>query len=204
MSAAEISQSMLGDYLRLFASSEIFIFVFMEIVTKMASIQRVIYKKAILNDYIIFIVLFGLFSIFGTLIGIPGSNGAITNVRDLAPTVAGLVAGPYVGLAVGLIGGIHRLSLGGVSSIPCSIATALAGLVSGYIYILNKGRVIGIVPSILFGLAVEMMHGGLALLLIQPYSVAVDTVLTSIPEMMIANSLGVGISIIIIHSIVDK
>jgi LytS/YehU family sensor histidine kinase len=98
---------MLGDYLRLFASSEIFIFVFMEIVTKMAPIQRVIFKKAKTNDYIIFILLFGSFSIFGTLIGIPGSYGAITNIRDLAPIVAGLVAGPYVGMAVGLIGGIH-------------------------------------------------------------------------------------------------
>jgi len=103
LSVSGSSPSMLGDYLRLFASSEIFIFVFMEIVTKIEAVQRVLFKKAMVSDYIIFILLFSLFSIFGTLIGIPGSYGAITNIRDLAPIVAGLVAGPYVGMAVGLM-----------------------------------------------------------------------------------------------------
>lgn len=200
MSASGSSPSMLGEYLRLFASSEIFIFVFMEIITKMKTVQRVIFKKAMLSDYIIFILLFGLFSIFGTLIGIPGSYGAITNIRDLAPIVSGLVAGPYVGLAVGLIGGIHRFSLGGVTCIPCSLATVLAGLFAGFIYILNEEKVLGIIPAMLFAAAFEFMHGGLALLLVHPYTEALNIVRTSIPEMIIAVSLGVGISIIIIHS----
>ena len=191
---------MLGDYLRLFASSEIFIFVFMEIITKTETVQRVIFKKANLSDYIVFILLFGSFSIFGTYIGIPGSYGAITNVRDLAPMVAGLVAGPYVGLAVGLIGGIHRFSLGGVTCIPCSLATVLAGLFAGFIYILNKEKFLGIIPAMLFAVAIELMHGGLVLLMVHPFTEALEIVRTSIPEMIIANSLGVGISIIIFHS----
>ena len=37
---------MLGAYLGLFASAEVFIYVFMEIVTKIETIQRVIFKKA--------------------------------------------------------------------------------------------------------------------------------------------------------------
>jgi hypothetical protein len=44
------------------------------------------------------------------------------------------------------------------------------------------------------------MHGGLALLLVHPYTNALDIVLTSIPERLVANSLGVGISIIIIRN----
>lgn len=200
LSAAGSSQSMLGDYLRLFASSEIFIFVFMEIVTKIETIQRVIFKKARLSDYVVFTLLFGLFSIFGTYIGIPGSYGAITNIRDLAPMVAGLVAGPYLCLAVGLIGGIHRLFLGGVSCIPCSIATVLAGLFAGLIYISNNEKFLDIMSAMLFAVAIELMHAGLVLLMVHPFANALDIVLTSIPEMIIANSLGVGISIIIIHS----
>lgn len=104
---------MFGELLTLFASTEIFIFVFMEIVTKLETIQRVIFKKATVRDYAVFVVIFGLFSIFGTYIGIPWEHGAISNIRDLAPIVAGFVAGPYIGVAVGLIGGIHRLFLGG-------------------------------------------------------------------------------------------
>ena len=90
----------LGHYLELFAHTEIFIFVFMEIATKIDPIQRVMFKKSKIRDYAIFVILFGLFSIFGTYIGTAETSGAITNIRDLAPMVAGLVGGPIAGLGV--------------------------------------------------------------------------------------------------------
>jgi len=204
MATSGSSQSLLGEYLNLFAATEIFIFVFMEIVTKLENVQRVIFKKAQRNDYLIFILLFGLFSIFGTYVGTQEMSGAITNIRDLAPMVAGLVAGPYVGLAVGLMGGIHRLFLGGVTAVPCSLATILAGVLAGLVYHVRKGKLIGIIPGMLFGAAIEVLHGGLAVLMIQPFSRALEILFPSIPEMIIANSLGVGISIIIIHSVTER
>jgi len=115
--------------------------------------------------------------------------------------VAGLVGGPVVGLAVGLIGGMHRLFLGGVSSVACALATVLAGLFAGLIYRLNKGKLLGILPAMLFAVAIELLHGGIALLIISPFSVALDIVINNIPPMIVAVSLGVGISIIIIHSV---
>lgn len=203
MTTAEGSQSILGGYLALFASTEIFIFVFMEIVVKLDTIQRVIFKKAKTVDYIGFVLIFGLFSIFGTYIGTTESTGAIANIRDLAPMVAGLVAGPGVGLAVGLIGGIHRFFLDGVTVIPCSIATVLAGLLGGAVYLFRKEKLIGIVPAMVFAAGIELLHGGLALLLVQPFSLAMEIVMTAIPQMVIANSLGVGISIIIVHDLIE-
>jgi len=56
--------------------------------------------------------IFGSLVVYGTLRGIELS-GAIANVRDLAPLVAGLLGGPITGTLVGLIGGIHRYILGG-------------------------------------------------------------------------------------------
>ncbi len=200
MSAVENSPSIFGQYLELFAHTEIFIFVFMEIVTKLQTVQRVIFKKALLKDYVFFIVLFGLFSIFGTYIGITDSSGAISNIRDLAPMVAGLVAGPVVGLSVGLIGGVHRFLLGGVTAVPCALATILAGLLAGMIYRLYKEKLLGIIPAMLFALAIELLHAGLALLLVQPFNEALEIVLATVPQMVIAVTLGMGISIIIIHS----
>jgi sigma-B regulation protein RsbU (phosphoserine phosphatase) len=199
--AAVGSNSILGQYLALFASTEIFIFVFMEIVVKLDTIQRVIFKRAERVDYIWFILIFGLFSIFGTYIGTTETTGAIVNIRDLAPMVAGLIAGPWVGLAVGLIGGIHRFFLGGVSCVPCSLATVLAGILGGAVWVLNKEKLVGVVMAMLFAAGIELLHGGLALLLVQPYSLAVEIVLEAIPQMVIANSLGVGISIIIVHDL---
>ncbi|MCW4009481.1 MAG: hypothetical protein NWF05_02535 [Candidatus Bathyarchaeota archaeon] len=197
---AASSSSMFGEYLELFAHTEIFIFVFMEIATKIDLIQRVIFKMATVKDYVVFVALFGLFSVFGTYIGTTQSSGAITNIRDLAPIIAGLVGGPVIGLAVGLIGGIHRFCLGGVSSLACALSTVLAGLLAGLVYHLIKGKLLGIIPGILLGVAIEVLHGALALLLIQPYSTAVEIVMDNIPQMIIAVSLGVGIGIIIIHS----
>jgi hypothetical protein len=58
---AATENSIFGQYLDLFAHTEIFIFVFMEIVTKMETIQRVIFKKAKLNDYIFFTIILAYF-----------------------------------------------------------------------------------------------------------------------------------------------
>jgi LytS/YehU family sensor histidine kinase len=204
MSSAESSESIFGKYLELFARTEIFIFVFMEIVTKLKTVRRVLFKEAGLKDQAVFTVLFGLFSIFGTYIGITDSSGAISNIRDLAPMIAGLVAGPIVGVAVGLIGGVHRLFLGGVTAVPCALATVLAGLLAGMVYRLLKGKLLGIIPSIGFAVAIELLHGGLALLIVQPFNDALEIVLNTVPKMIVAVSLGVGISIIIIQSTKDS
>ncbi|MGZ4913003.1 MAG: LytS/YhcK type 5TM receptor domain-containing protein [Halobacteriota archaeon] len=132
---------MLGDYLSLFAATETFIYVFMEMVSKLETIQRVVFKEARLRDYIVFTVLFGFFSIFGTYAGTQSVYGSFVDIRDLAPIVAGLVAGPYVGLAVGLIGGLHRLVLGGAPTyVACSLTTMVAGLLAGVVYRLNKEK----------------------------------------------------------------
>ena len=203
MSVTENIQSLFGEYLELFAHTEIFIFVFMEIVTKIKTIQRVMFKKARLNDYIVFVVLFGLFSIFGTYIGIPDDSGAISNIRDLAPMVAVLVAGPLAGLAVGLIGGIHRFFLGGATAIPCAIATILAGLLAGLVYRFNKGKLLGIIPSMLFALGIETLHTMIALGMVtamQTFDEALQIIIDTVPPMMVAVTLGVGISVIILHS----
>ncbi|MFA4860697.1 LytS/YhcK type 5TM receptor domain-containing protein [Methanoregula sp.] len=194
---------MLGPYLTLFASAEIFIFVFIEIVTKLEPIERVITKTAQFRDYIILVVLFGLFSIFGTYVGMQTEYDSIMNIRDIGPIVAGLIAGPYAGLAVGLIGGIQRLSLGGASAVACSLGTILAGLLAGALYHFSKGKLPGIVLAMIFGALMELMHGILILVLVNPFSVASTIFMENIPQMIIANSLGVGICIIVIHSRIE-
>ncbi len=185
--------------LGLFAETEIFIFVFMEIITRIKTIQRVIVKRASWRDKAIFILIFGGFSIFGTYAGILLPSGAIVNIRDFAPMIAGLTAGPIIGLAVGLIGGIHRLLLGGFTCIPCGLATVLAGLIGGAVYYFNKGKLIGILPGILLAVFVELLHGGLTLLIARPFAEALEVVKTAIPAMMVANALGVAIAIIILE-----
>jgi sigma-B regulation protein RsbU (phosphoserine phosphatase) len=100
---------------------------------------------------------------------------------------------------VGLIGGIHRLLLGGFTCIPCGLSTVLAGLIGGAVYYFNKGKLIGILQGILLAVFVEFLHGGLTLLIARPFAEALEVVKTAIPAMMVANALGVAIAIIILE-----
>ena len=60
----------------------------------------------------------------------------------------------------------------------------------------------GIIPAMAFAAGIELLHAGLVLLLVQALTVAVDIARTNIPQMIIANSLGVGISVIIFHDMI--
>jgi sigma-B regulation protein RsbU (phosphoserine phosphatase) len=193
----------MDETLALFAHTEVFIYVFAEIVSKLAPVQRVIFKKALWQDKLIFILLFGGFSIFGTYIGIPLPSGVISNIRDLSPIMAGLAAGPVAGLAVGLIGGIHRLLLGGFTGVPCALATILAGIIAGAFYKFNKGKIVGILYSMLIAAIIELVHAGLTLLIARPFSEALDAVLNATPAMIVANALGIAIAVIIIRNTKD-
>jgi phosphoserine phosphatase RsbU/P len=79
------------------------------------------------------ILLFGLFSIYGTMGGVK-LLGAIANVRDLGPVIAGLIGGPLVGLLAGFIGAGHRYLQGGFTAVSCSLSTLAAGLIAGLYY----------------------------------------------------------------------
>jgi LytS/YehU family sensor histidine kinase len=185
--------------LALFAETEIFIYVFIEITARLNTIQRVMLDKGNWRDKLIFIAIFGAFSIFGTYVGIPIESGAIINIRDFAPIMAGLTAGPLMGLAVGLIGGAHRLLLGGFTCVPCGLASVFAGLIGGAAHYFNKGKLIGIFPGVLVAIIVELVHAGLTLLIARPLAEAIDVIKIAIPGMMVANGLGVAVAVIILE-----
>ncbi len=142
-------------------------------------------------------VLFGLLSVLGTYAGFD-FLGAKVNVRDLAPMIAGLIAGPFAGIGAGLIGGLQRLTLGGPSAVPCSIATVLAGLLGGAIYLWFGRRFAGATVAVVFAVLMECLHMLLVLLLVRPFSLAVELVDALAVPMIVANALGMASFAIII------
>ena len=77
-------------------------------------------------------VVFASVAILGTEFGIP-VEGAILNVRNSAPLVAGLVFGAPSGIIAGVIGGVYRFvatywGAGEFSQVACSVGCILAGL----------------------------------------------------------------------------
>ena len=152
---------------------------------------------------VILTVAFGLVSIYGTISGVE-IFGAIINVRDLGPMVAGLTCGPFVGIGAGLIGAAHRMTLGGFTVYACSLATILAGLFGGIVWILAGRKFPGINVAVFFAVLIEGLHMLLALILCRPFEDAVKVVANVAVPMMVANALGMFIFAFIITNLINE
>jgi phosphoserine phosphatase RsbU/P len=152
---------------------------------------------------ILLILVFGALSIYGTMTGVE-FMGAIVNVRDLGPMVAGLIGGPFVGLGAGLIGAAYRFSLGGFTVYSCSLATVLAGLFGGLIWLANKRKFIGITGAVLFAIIMEGIHSLLAILICRPIEQAIAIVQTIALPMIVANAAGMFVFALVIQNLQNE
>jgi sigma-B regulation protein RsbU (phosphoserine phosphatase) len=152
---------------------------------------------------VILILVFGALSVYGTLSGVE-FMGAIVNVRDLGPMLAGLLGGPWVGLGAGLIGAAHRMSLGGFTVYSCSLATVFAGLFGGLIWLARGRKFAGITIAVLFAVLMEGFHMLLALALCRPFEQAVAVVSTVSLPMILANAAGMFVFAFIIENLQNE
>jgi LytS/YehU family sensor histidine kinase len=90
-------------------------------------------------------------------------DGTIINFRELAVMIAGIAGGPVSGV----IGGLHRYTVGGATALPCTISTIAIGLISGLVWMKISGKN-SLIKAGLLGLALESMAMGLILVLVQP------------------------------------
>ncbi|MDD1684426.1 MAG: SpoIIE family protein phosphatase [Methanoregula sp.] len=152
---------------------------------------------------IILVLLFGALSIYGTLSGIEFLGSPI-NVRDLGPMLAGLLGGPWVGLGAGLIGAAHRMTLGGFTVYPCSVATILAGLFGGLVWLFFKRKFAGIMVAVLFAILMEGLHMALVLLVCRPFEQALVVVSTVGFPMITANAAGMFVFAFMVENLQNE
>ena len=177
---------------------------FAYIVTRTKYFTQVLGRQSDIKNRVFLVLAFGGFSIYGTYSGVELPSGAIANIRDLGPMIAGLAGGPVVGLGAGLIGGIHRYFLGGFTAVPCALATVIAGLVGGMINGWRKGDFVGIPGAMVFAFLMESFHMGLALLIARPFSEALAVVkLVSVP-MILANTIGMAIFALVLTNLIKE
>lgn len=156
------------------------------------------------RELIILALIFSIFGIMGTYSGTE-IQGAIANTRIIGVMAGGLLYGPFVGMVSGVIAGIHRFvyNTGGITAIPCAIATILAGVASSLLYVKGSkypkwfyGFVGGFVMQ-----SVEMF---LILLMSKPSDQAFYIVKSIYLPMTFTNALGICILILIIEKTVNE
>jgi len=173
------------------------------VLTRTRFYTDILNKKFTIKNQALLILIFGLFSIYGTLSGM-NILGAIANIRDLGPAIAGLVGGPLAGLGAGLIGAAHRYPLGGITAVPCALSTIIAGLAGGVIFKLKKDEFIGIYGAVIFAALMESLHMGLVLLVSRPYDQALAIVKQVSLPMILANSLGMAVFAFIVSNLIRE
>lgn len=173
-------------------------------ISRLKTFKKIIRKTKInTGELIILSILFGGFGILGTYIGID-VRGAIANTRNIGVIVGGILGGPLVGIISGLIAGIHRIAIdiGGITAIPCAIATFFGGYISGVIY-KKSDRNNRWFYGLIGGIVVENLSMGLILLMSKPFYVALSIVKEIYIPMVLVNGIGIAIVIIITENIFE-
>jgi len=172
-------------------------------ITKTPLFMPLMTSKLKLKDNLICYVLFSIFCILGSYLGLH-INDAIANTRAIGAVLGGLIGGPLVGFFVGLTGGIHRYTLGGFTDLACAISTTLEGLLGGlmhYYFIKNnkQEQIFNPIKVFLITLTAELMQMLILLIFSHPFSESWVLVKQIFAPMLIANSVGAAFFISIIN-----
>lgn len=162
-------------------------------------IDHIIKYRLTKYDQFICIILFSSMSIIATYAGVP-IDDALANSRMVGIMAAGLIAGPRVGISVGIIAGIHRYFLGGFSALACAVSSILEGIIASIIYRFYPERSIPVYITFSIGALTEALQMVLILALAHPYEEAANLVNSIAVPMTIANAIGLSLFMQIIEN----
>lgn len=164
--------------------------------------KRLLTGKASRYEKLYLSVLFGIFGIAGTYMGVPIQN-AIANSRVVGVALGGILGGPLVGAAAGVIAGGHRylIDIGGFTATACAVATILEGLTGGLIYHRLKRRPFDSTAAFITGICVETLQMVILLLMAKPYAAALSLVSVIGVPMILINSFGLALFVELVASV---
>ncbi len=139
-------------------------------------------------------VLFAALTILGNHLGLHLRGGAIANTRAVGAVISGLLAGPTIGTGVGVIAGLERIRLGGITAVAGAVATSLEGLAAGLLH----RRLVRRRPDLLLSWKTaaaltatgEIVHQLLLLLLSRPFAETLELVQVLAAPMILTNTVG--------------
>ncbi|HEY4466295.1 MAG TPA: sensor histidine kinase [Klebsiella sp.] len=142
-------------------------------------------------------VTFSIFCILGTYFGLH-IDDSIANTRAIGAVMGGLLGGPVVGGLVGLTGGLHRYSLGGMTAVSCMVSTIVEGLLGGLVHsiMVKRGRPDKVFSPLTAGVITffaEMVQMLIILLIARPFEDAFHLVQSIAAPMMVTNTVGAAL-----------
>jgi len=169
------------------------------LVINLGAFKRTVQKEETsLAEKALLSLIFGGFGIMSTYLGIH-VHGAVASTRIIGVMAGGILCGPFVGIAAGLIAGVHRFlfDIDGITSVPCATITILCGFASALIFkkVHKDARWLA---GLLAGLIAESLEMLLVLLISKPFEEALAIVQIVYLPMSIANSLGIAILVLLI------
>ena len=124
------------------------------VATKLPSFKEIYRGKISARNQIVMLLAFSLLGILASYF-VVYSDGVPVNVRNLVISIAGFFGGPIVGIGSGLIAGVWRFTMGGVTALPCAVVTIIAGVFSSVVYWTNNNRFVGLMKASLYMLLFE-------------------------------------------------
>lgn len=179
------------------------IMVFAYLFTRSRYFSEVFEHRAGLGTSIILVIFFGLLSVYGSISKI-NLYGAVLNVHDLGPVIAGMACGPYVGIGAGLIGGAFRFSQGGPYMYAATLATILAGLLGGLIYLANKKEFISTTHAVVYTFLIEVLLSIMQIAMVTPAAQVANVAMFVALPMIAIVTVAVFIFSKIIHNLLDE
>lgn len=142
-------------------------------------------------------ITFSIFCVMGTYFGLHIED-SIANTRAIGAVMGGLLGGPVVGGLVGLTGGLHRYSLGGMTAVSCMVSTIAEGLLGGLVHsvLIRQGRTDKVFNPWTAGgitFVAELVQMAIILLIARPFQDARELVSSIAAPMMVTNTVGAAL-----------
>ncbi|HWQ63837.1 MAG TPA: LytS/YhcK type 5TM receptor domain-containing protein [Methanospirillum sp.] len=100
------------------------------LLTRSRTFQDILISATTITERIWLTVIFGLFSAYGYMEFI-SPWGITIQFPDLGPAIAGILGGPFIGAAAGVLGGGYALVTGGPDMAASALITIISGVLAG-------------------------------------------------------------------------
>lgn len=167
-----------------------------------------VFKKAMklknnLWEKLLLISVFSAIGIMGTYTGV-SIKGALANSRVVGVVVGALIGGPVVGIGAGIIAGLHRYLIGGFTAFACGLATVAEACAAAWYSRKRSSKDFSWKFGLSIGVLTETLQMLIILAIARPFSAAWDLVSAIGLPMIIMNSVGIAIFVVIARNSLEE